>query len=90
MKGTKFETGQFLSTIGDSVISLLEIEEFIRYQNHLHAICRNWKVGRFEDHLLAYEAEERTDLYSVIDLQRNDELPFSIHEANNKYFFRYC
>lgn len=83
-KGSSFKSGQFV-TLG---FNLKEVEEFVKHENQIFVICRDWKVEKYEDNYLAYKAEERLETMSIVSLGLVDGPPFTIHDINGAYYFR--
>ncbi|XP_058833061.1 uncharacterized protein LOC131690967 [Topomyia yanbarensis] len=86
--GEEFSIGQFVTRTVNSTMELLEIEEFVKYREMLYIICRNWKLGEFVEHFLAFEAMERCEDMRVIKMSAIVGIPFSLYEINNKFLFR--
>lgn len=87
-EGVYYTTGHFLTITEDTELKLLEIEEFVKHNEDMYAICRDWKIGHFSDHLLAYEALGRKGVMSIINMIITDGQTLNVSEVNNKYYFR--
>lgn len=87
-EGMECKTGQFMTSTDYVEIRLLEIEEFVKHRDTMYVICRDWRIGQFSDHLLAYEALGRKGFMSIIDMDTLNRVTFNICEVDSKYYFR--
>ncbi|XP_062555940.1 uncharacterized protein LOC134220838 isoform X2 [Armigeres subalbatus] len=87
--GIEFKIENCVVQVDNLDIRLYEIEEFACCKDQLYAVCRIWKVGNYIEHYLAYEAIERCGDMCVIELSSIKGPPFSIHEVNNTFVFRF-
>lgn len=89
LNGVSYKIGQFISKTENDIVQLLESEEFLKHEEDVYVICRQWLCGSYNSHYVALEAIERTDKFTLIKLDSIDGPPFTVHFVDNKHLFRF-
>ncbi|XP_062700459.1 uncharacterized protein LOC134285060 [Aedes albopictus] len=87
-KGTSYKTGQFLSKLEHSTMTLYEIIEIISLNNDFYFVLAVWQVSVFNEHFLAYETQGCTQIVDVISIDYFASLPVNVFCINSKFMFR--
>lgn len=88
-KGTEFTAGAFVTKTEIQTVDLYEIVEVLIIDtNELFIVGRQWKVGEFDDHLLAYNVVDVTSRFRILNINYVDGPPIMVYNVQNKQIFR--
>lgn len=87
-KGTLFKIGTYVTVTEELNVKLFEIIDLLISDTVVFIIGLLWIVGEYDEHFLAYEIEEKSQTYSIINIDDVDGPPIMPHTIGCMMYIR--